>query len=177
MLRSGSMRKIAAAAALTCLAAAVAAQGNAATAVQRYRAAIAALLQVKPGMVVAEVGSAPVIASELSPLVGASGRVITATIDRKTGAIDVAPASADALALIEVFGATDRHKDVVDRAAAALKTGGVLLVVDVPQENDGKKVVGIEAEDVVKLAAAAGLKREAESGIVPGHYSIRFRKP
>ena len=173
------MQRFAAAAAMVCVAAAaVAAQGNAATAVYRYRAAIAALLQLKPGMVVAEVGStSAVIASELTPLVGANGRVINATLDRKTGAIGVDPASADAVALIEVFGATDRHDVVVDRAAAALKPGGVLLVVDVPQENDGRKVVGLEADDVVKLALAAGLKREAESGIVPGHYSIRFRKP
>ena len=172
------MQRFAAAAALVCMAAAeAAAQGNAATAVYRYRSAIAALLQLKPGMAVAEIGpAAAVISSELTPLVGANGRVVTGTLDRKTGAIGVEAGSVDAIALIEVFGVTDRHKDVVERAAAALKAGGVLLVVDVPQENDGKKTVGIEADDVVKLAAAAGLKREAESGIVPGHYSIRFRK-
>jgi predicted methyltransferase len=173
------MQRLVAASAFVCVAAAaLAAQGSMAPAVYRYRAAIAALLQLKPGMVVAEVGSTPaVLASELTPLVGTTGRVISAAFDRASGAIDIAPASADAVALIEVFGVTDRHKDVVDRAAAALKPGGVLLVVDVPQENDGRKVVGIEADEVVKLAAAAGLKREAESGIVPGHYSIRFRKP
>ncbi len=170
-----------AAAALVCAAmasATAASQGHAATAVYRYRAAIAALLQLKPGMIAAEVGSTPgVIAPEMTPLVGASGRVINATVDRGTGAVSLEPASVDAIALITVFGVVNRHKDLLDGAAGALKPGGVLLVVDVPQENDGKKVVGIEAEDVVKLAAAAGLKREAESGIVPGHYSIRFRKP
>jgi predicted methyltransferase len=173
------MQTLAAAAALVCVTAAAGyAQGNAATAVYRYRAAIAALLQLKPGMVAAEVGAGPaVLASELTPLVGANGRVVTGTLDRQTGAIGVEAASADAVALIEVLAATDRHKDVIDRAAAALKPGGALLVVDVPQENDGRKTVGLEADDVVTLAAAAGLKREAESGIVPGHYSIRFRKP
>lgn len=172
------MKRFAAAALVCAVVAPLAGQGNAATAVYRYRAAIAALLQLKPGMVVAEVGSTPaVIASELTPLVGPTGRVINATLDRASGAIGVEPASADAVALIEVFGVTERHKDLVDRAAAALKPGGVLLVVDVPQENDGRKVVGIEADGVVALAAAAGLKRETESGIVPGHYSIRFRKP
>jgi len=114
---------------------------------------------------------------ELTPLVGASGRVIKGNLDRQTGALALEPASADAVALLGIFTLTDRHKDVVDRAAAALKSGGALLVVDVPQENDGRKVTGLEAEDVVKLATAAGLKREAESGIVPGHYAIRFRKP
>lgn len=173
------MKKSAAAAALLWIAAAaVAAQGTAPTAVYRYRAAIAALLELQPGMTVAEVGSTPgVIGPEMTPLVGASGRVISATLDPKTGAADLAPASVDAVALITVFGVTDRHQDVLEKAAAALKPGGALLVVDVPQENDGTKVVGIEADDVVRLATAAGLKREAESGIVPGHYAIRFRKP
>ena len=156
----------------------LAAQGNAATAVSRYRAAIAALLQLKPGMVAAEVGStAGVIGSELTPLVGPAGRVISATLDRKTASTNLEPASVDAVALITVFGVVDRHKELLEQMAAALKPGGALLVVDVPQENDGRKVVGIEAEDVVRLATAAGLKREAESGIVPGHYAIRFRKP
>jgi predicted methyltransferase len=103
--------------------------------------------------------------------------VISASLDRKTAATNLEPASVDAVALVTVFGLIDQHKDLLERMAAALKPGGALLVVDVPQENDGKKVVGIEAEDVVKLATAAGLKREAESGIVPGHYAIRFRKP
>ena len=158
--------------------AALAAQGNAATAVSRYRAAIAALLQLKPGMVAAEVGSTPgVIGPEMAPLVGSGGRVISATLDRQTAATNLGPGSVDAVALITVFGVTDRHKQLLEAIAGALRPGGALLVVDVPQENDGRKVVGIEAEDVVRLATAAGLKREAESGIVPGHYAIRFRKP
>ena len=173
------MHKLVSAAAIIGVASAtLAAQDHAATAVFRYRAAIAALLQLKPGMVAAEVGSAPgVIGPEMTPLVGAAGRVISATLDRKTAATNLAPASVDAVALITVFGVIDQHKDLMERMAAALKPGGTLLVVDVPQENDGKKTIGIEAEDVVKLATGAGLKRDTESGIVPGHYAIRFRKP
>lgn len=174
------MKRLMSAAALICVVtgAGVAAQGNAATAPSRYRAAIAALLQLKPGMVAAEVGSTPgVIGPEMTPLVGAGGRVISATLDRKTASVNLEPASVDAVALITVFGVIDRHKELIEKMAAALKPGGALLVVDVPQENDGRKVVGIEAEDVVRLATAAGLKRDAESGIVPGHYAIRFRKP
>ena len=169
---------VSAAAVLVVAAAALAAQGTASTAVYRYRAAIAALLQLKPGMVAAEVGSTgTILGPEMTPLVGSGGRVIGATLDRTTGATTLEPASVDAVALLTVFGVTDRHQPLLEHVAAALKPGGALLVVDVPQENDGKKVVGIEAEDVVKLATAAGLKREAESGIVPGHYAIRFRKP
>lgn len=155
-----------------------AAQGTAATAVYRYRAAIASLLQLKPGMAAAEVSPAPaVIVPEMTPKVAAGGRAFAATLDKKTGATNLEPASVDAIALITAFGMVEQPQALIDDLAKALKPGGALLVVDVPQENDGKKVVGLEAEDVVKLATAAGLKREAESGIVPGHYSIRFRKP
>ena len=174
------MTRLLPATALICAVTGVAltAQGNAAGAVSRYRVAIAGLLQLKPGMVAAEVGSTPgVIGAEMAPLVGPGGRVISATLDRKRGSTNLEPASVDAVALITVFGVIDRHKELVEQLAAALRPGGALLVVDVPQENDGRTVVGIEAEDVVRLAAAAGLKREAESGIVPGHYAIRFRKP
>lgn len=174
------MQKLSCAAALICAVsgAGIAAQGTASTAVYRYRAAIAALLQLKPGMVAAEVGStAGVIGPEMAPLVGSAGRVISATLDPKTAATSLEPASVDAIALVTVFGIVSQHKDLLEGMAAALKPGGALLVVDVPQESDGRKVVGIEADDVVKLATAAGLKREAESGIVPGHYAIRFRKP
>lgn len=174
------MKRLLSAAALAGVVASVglAAQGNAASAPFRYRAAIAALLQLKPGMVAAEVGSTPgVIGPEIAPLVGAGGRVISATVDLKTASVNLEPASVDAVALITVFGVIDRHQELIEKVAAALKPGGVLVVVDVPQENDGRKVVGIEAEDVVRLATGAGLNREAESGIVPGHYAIRFRKP
>jgi len=58
-----------------------------------------------------------------------------------------------------------------------LKPGGALVIVDLPAESVGSRVVGIDADDVVQLASAAGLKREAESTVVPGHYAIRFRKP
>ena len=174
------MQRLVSAAALICVAAAAgsAAQGTASTAVYRYRAAIAALLQLKPGMVVAEVGATPgVIGPEMAPLVAPGGRVITASLDRKTGSTNLEPGSVDAVALVGVFGAIDAHQKLLEGAALALKPGGALLVVDVPQENDGKKITGIEADDVVRLATGAGLTREAESGIVPGHYAIRFRKP
>lgn len=174
------MQRIVSAAALICVVtgAGLAAQGSASTAVSRYRTAIAALLQLKPGMVAAEVASTPgVIGPEMAPLVGPSGRLISATLDRTTASTNLEPASVDAVALITVLGVVDRHKDLIEKMAAALRPGGALLVVDVPQENDGRKVIGIEAEDVVRLATAAGLTREAESGIVPGHYAIRFRKP
>jgi precorrin-6B methylase 2 len=165
----------------------------------RYRAAIASLLQLKPGMVAAEAGAtsgyiARAMAAQLT-----SGRVIASTFDpamaaymRQRAAADAVqnftvvtaqpgstaldPASVDAIAIVDAFGTAPRQADLMASLAAALKPGGALLVVDLPQESVGGKVTGIEADDVVALAAAAGLAREAESGIVPGHYAIRFRK-
>ena len=163
---------IAAAAFVGLLAVHVPAQDPASSAAYRYRAAIAALLQLKPGMVAAEVGSTPgFIAAAMEPLVAPGGRVIKG---QAAGAL--ASASLDGIAVVNVFGGVEQRKEMLQALSAALKPGGALLIVDVPAENDGKKVIGIEADEVVKLATEAGLKREAESGIVPGHYAIRFRK-
>lgn len=171
------MRILIVAASIACTAAAAAPQADTSSAVYRYRAAIAALLQLKPGMIAAEVGATPgVIAPEMKPQVAANGQVVSAALDRKTGATDLQPASVDAIALIEALTVVDAHSPLFDGLGKAVKPGGVLLVVDVPQENDGKRAIGLEADDVVKLATAAGFSREAESGIVPGHYAIRFRK-
>jgi len=165
--------------ALACLASAgvAAVQPDQSSAVYRYRSAIASLMQLKPGMTAAEVAATPgVLGPEMKLQVGAGGKSITATLDRQTAATNLEPASVDAVAVLSTLTIVQQPKALFEGIAKALKPGGVLLVVDVPQENDGKRVVGLEADDVVKLATAAGFKREAESGIVPGHYAIRFRK-
>lgn len=172
-----------------------------ANAAYRYRVAIAGLLQLKPGMTGAEVGATSgFVARAMAPQVGPTGRVIATTKDPvmvsymadrasaegittfaavavKPGSTGLDPASADAIALVNVFGAVEQRAEMLQALSTALKPGGALLIVDVPAENDGRKVIGIEADDVVKLATAAGFRRDAESGIVPGHYAIRFRKP
>ena len=171
------MRRLLVALALMSVAGMAYAQPDPQSAPYRYRAAIVSLMQLKPGMTAAEVNPTPgVVAPELLKVVTASGRAITAALNAKTGATNLEPGSADAVALVSALTVTDQYKPLFDGIAGAVKPGGVLLVVDVPQENDGKKVVGLEADEVVKLATAAGFKREAESGIVPGHYAIRFRK-
>ena len=172
------MRRLVPAAAVVVAAATLQAQPDPQGAPYRYRAAIVSLMQLKPGMTAAEVSPTPgVVAPELLKVVSPSGRAITAALNIKTGATTLEPGSADAVALVSALTVTDQYKPLFDGLAGAVKSGGVLLVVDVPQENDGKKVVGLEADDVVTFATAAGFKREAESGIVPGHYAIRFRKP
>ena len=171
------MRRLLPVAALVITAATAHAQADPQGAPYRYRAAIVSLMQIKPGMTAAEVNPTPgVVTPELLKVVTTGGRAITAALNVETGATNLEPGSADAVALVSALTATDQYKALFEGLASAVKAGGVLLVVDVPQENDGKKVVGLEAEDVVKFATAAGFKREGESGIVPGHYAIRFRK-
>jgi hypothetical protein len=59
---------------------------------------------------------------------------------------------------------------------ASLKPNGLLLIVDVPREGIDKSAPGMDAEEVIALASAAGLNRERENGVVPGHYSLIFSK-
>ena len=172
-----------------------------ATAAWRYRTAIAGLLQLKPGMVAAEIGTGTAfVARTMASQVAPNGRVIAAALDRdmaayvseraksegiqnlstlvvKSDGAGLDPASLDAVAIVSAFGDFTARPEMLRSVAAALKPGGALVIVDLPAESAGSRVVGIDADDVVQLASAAGLKREAESTVVPGHYAIRFRKP
>lgn len=171
-----------------------------ARAVFRYRAAIAGLMQLKPGMTAAEVGAGSgFLARAMAPQVAPGGRVIVASLDprllvyvvdraRAEGlegitAVPAQPSSTglptgavDALALVNTLGTLKQPGEMVQSVAAALKPGGTLLVVDLPREGQGAAAVGIDAEDVIALAAAAGFDRVSESTVVPGQYAIRFRK-
>jgi len=172
-----------------------------AAAAWRYRSAIAGLLQLKPGMVAAEIGTGTAfVARTMASQVAPNGRVIAAALDREMAAYvaeraksdgiqnlstlvvkadgaGLEPASLDAVAIVSAFGGFTARPEMLRSVAAALKPGGALVIVDLPAESVGSRVVGIDADDVVQLASAAGLTREAESTVVPGHYAIRFRKP
>jgi ubiquinone/menaquinone biosynthesis C-methylase UbiE len=173
---------------------------NASQAAYRYRVAIAGLMNLKPGMVAAEVATGSgYVARAMAAEVGPSGRVIASTADprmaeyitdraRTEGLANVsavmapadgtglAPSSIDAAAIVNGFSALPRQAAVLAAVAAALKPGGVLLIVDVPREGQGATQSGIDADEVVALAAAAGFTREAESSVVPGQYALRFRR-
>lgn len=176
-------------------------QENASVAAFRYRVAIAGLLQLKPGMVAAEVGAVSgFVARAMASQVGPHGRVIASTLQPgmvvymgrraeseglgnfsvvlgQPAATGLEPASIDAAVVVNAFSAFARQADMLRSIAASLKPGGALLIVDLPREKVGSAEVGIDADDVVTLATAAGFKREAESSVVPGQYAIRFRKP
>jgi len=170
-------------------------------AVFKYRVAIASLLELKPGMVAADVGAGSgfitrLLASQVSP----NGRVIATDRDpalvsyieekaKADGLQNVSarlapadgtglePATADAVVVVEVLG-RDRHAaDLIKALASALKPGGIMVVVDSPREGQGDQQTGIDADDVIAMATAAGVTRIDEIGIVPGHFALRFRKP
>jgi cyclopropane fatty-acyl-phospholipid synthase-like methyltransferase len=87
------------------------------------------------------------------------------------------PGAVDALVAVELLG-RDRHPaDLITALASALKPGGLMVVVDAPREGQGDQQTGIDADDVIAMATTAGITRLDESGIVPGHFALRFRKP
>jgi ubiquinone/menaquinone biosynthesis C-methylase UbiE len=169
-------------------------------AVFRYRVAIASLLELKPGMVVAEIGAGSgFIARLLAAQVGTSGRVIATELDPKmvayittraraegiqnlTGALGQVTAtgldsgSVDAVVLVDTFSFFDRPREMLTSLSQTLKPGGLMLIVDNPREGQGSSQTGMDADKVVALATAAGFQRVDEIGIVPGQYALRFRK-
>jgi ubiquinone/menaquinone biosynthesis C-methylase UbiE len=167
--------------------------------VYRYRTAIASLLQLKPGMTAAEIGAGSgFVAREIAKQVGPTGQVIAVELEPKmvawinerakadglshlraiegrSDATGLEPASVDAIAMVNTFSYLEKPEAILASAASALKPSGVLLIVDFPFEGSGATRAGMDVEDVVRLAAAAGFERVSESSIVPGQYGVRFR--
>jgi precorrin-6B methylase 2 len=166
----------------------------------RYRVHIVNLLQLKPGMSAAEVGAGSgFISRVIAERVGPEGRVTAVDSDPRmvaymterakaegianmtarqaSGATTgLEPASMDAIAIVGRLGTFAKPAEVLGSIAATLKPKGLLVVVDTPREGQGATATGIDAEEVVTLAAGAGLDRVDENGTVPGHFALRFRK-
>jgi SAM-dependent methyltransferase len=167
----------------------------------RYRVAIAGLLKLEPGMTVADIGAGSgYFARLLAKEVGPKGRVFATELDPKmvahiaaqakaekldnlravqgeNGSTGLKAASLDAVALLDAFSYFDERQAMLKSIAAALKPDGLMLICDLPREGQGASEIGIDADDVVALAAAAGFKRLDEVSLVPGQYVLRFRKP
>ncbi|HJR58930.1 MAG TPA: class I SAM-dependent methyltransferase [Vicinamibacterales bacterium] len=166
----------------------------------RYRAAMAGLMGVKSGMKVGEVGAGSgyfsryiagqvgsdghVYANELAPSMVAymKGRAVKEGLQNFT-AIQGTPTSTgfeagslDAIGIVFAFSFFDEREAMLQSIHDSLKPGGLLLVVDLPSEQVGGRMAGIDAEDLIALARAAGFTRERENGVVPGHYALIFRK-
>jgi ubiquinone/menaquinone biosynthesis C-methylase UbiE len=166
----------------------------------RYRAAMAGLMGVKPGMQAGEVGAGSGYLSRyIAEKVGAEGHVHANELEPKMVAYMKARAekeglknvtlvqgtpsstgfaagSLDAIAVVHALSFFDDRDAMLKSISESLKPGGLLLVVDLPSEQVNGRTMGIDVDDVIALAAAAGLKRERENGVVPGHYALIFRK-
>lgn len=169
-------------------------------ALYRYRAAITGLMQIKPGMKVGEVGAGSgYLARFIAEKVGPEGHVYANELEDKMVAYmkeratreglqnftalkgtptstGFQPASLDAVAVVYAFSFFDDRPHMLQSISDSLKPGGVMLIVDIPSEQVGASVVGVDADEVIALAKAAGLARAGENGVVPGHYSLIFRK-
>ena len=166
----------------------------------RYRAAIVNLMQLKPGMTAGEVGAGSgFMARFMVTKVGAEGKVFANELEPKMveymkaraakegltnftvvqgqpKATGFAPASMDAVAIVQAFSYFDHPADMLKSIADSLKPNGLLLVVDFPREGAPPAAPGMDAEEVIPMAEAAGFTRVGENGIVPGHYALIFRK-
>lgn len=166
----------------------------------RYRAAMAGLIDVKPGMKIGEVGAGSGYLSRyIAEKVGPDGHVYANELEPKmvrymkeradkeglknftaiqgtASSAGFEPGSLDAVATVFAFSFFDNREAMLKSISDSLKAGGLLLVVDIPSEQVGSRMQGIEIDELTSLAAAAGLKRERENGVVPGHYALIFRK-
>jgi ubiquinone/menaquinone biosynthesis C-methylase UbiE len=166
----------------------------------RYRAAIVNLMQLKPGMTAGEVGAGSgFMARFMATKVGPSGRVVANELEPKMVAHMTAqaekdklsnftvvqgtptstgfdPASLDAVALVQAFSFFDHPAEMLKSLNDSLKPNGLLLIVDSPREGMPPAAPGIDAEEVIPMAEAAGFIRAGENGIVPGHFALIFRK-
>jgi arsenite methyltransferase len=166
----------------------------------RYRVAIVGLMELKPGMVAADIGAGSgFLARIMAAQVGPTGKAIAtelnpgmvaymnararaegvknfSAIQAEVTSTGLDPASVDAVALVDTFSFFDRPREMLQSIAASLKPGGLMLV-DLPRASQGASEVGIDADEVVALATAAGFQRLDETTLVPGEYAIRFRKP
>ena len=166
----------------------------------RYRAAMSGLMQIKPGMKVGEVGAGSgYLARYIAEKVGPEGHVYANELEEKmvgymrdraakegiknftavkgtATSTGFEPGSLDAVATVYSFSFFDQPEQMLQSMADALKPGGVMLIVDIPSEQVGSTMVGYEAEEVIARAKGAGFTRLGENGVVPGHYSLIFRK-
>jgi len=166
----------------------------------RYRAAMTGLMQVKPGMKVGEVGAGSGALSRfLAEKVGPDGHVFANELEdkmlaymreraAKEGITNLTvikgtptstgfdPGSLDAIAVVYAFSFFDKPTEMLQSMYVSLKSGGVMLVVDIPSEQVGSAMVGADADAVIALASQHGFTRAGENGVVPGHYALIFRK-
>ena len=164
--------------------------------VYRHRADIIKLLDLAPGLAVAEIGAGSGFLSRMAgPIVAPSGRVVATELDPKMvaymndrakaeglsnvrailGRVNAAgldPLSMDVIVIVNTYSFFDQPDTMMRSIAGALKPGGLLVIVDFPPSN----AEGTDPQDVIATASASGLTFVDRSGVVPSHFALRFRK-
>lgn len=164
--------------------------------VYRHRANIIKLLDLAPGLAVAEVGAGSGFLSRLAGRdVGPTGRVIATELDPKMVAYmndrakaenlpnvrailgrvngtGLDPASMNVVVIVNTYSFFDQPDTMMRSVAGALKPGGLLVIVDIPPSNGE----GVDPQSVISTAAASGLVLVDRSSVVPSHFALRFRK-
>ena len=164
--------------------------------VYRHRADIIKMLELKPGMTVAEIGAGSGFLSRIaSQAIRPSGRVTATELDQKmvtymnerakaeglgnfqailgsAAEANLKPKSMDAIFVVNTYSFFDKPLEMVRSISGAMKPGGVLLIVDFP--SNGSE--GVDPQHVIEVAAAAGLAFVDRRDVVPSHFALRFRK-
>lgn len=162
--------------------------------VYRHRKDILRLLELAPGMTVAEIGAGSGFLSRMAAReVGPGGRVVATELDPKMvayineraaaerllnlaaiqGRVDGAgldTQSMDAILVVNTYSFFDRPAEMMRSIAGALKPGGLLLIVDFVRPDSPT------VQDVIATGTAAGLAPIDRSDVVPSHFAVRFRQ-
>lgn len=165
----------------------------------RHRADIVALLDLRPGMAVAEIGAGSGFLSRMiAQKVGPSGRVVATELDDKMvsymnrraakealtnftavkgapTATGLQPRSVDAVVIVNTYSFFDRPGEMLQSVARSLRPRGLLVIVDFPREGTGRTATGVNATDVIRTAAETGFSLLDESSAIPQHYALRFQ--
>ncbi|MFN7174960.1 MAG: class I SAM-dependent methyltransferase [Thermaurantiacus tibetensis] len=171
------------------------------------RPAIVAALDLRPGLVVADIGAGTGAFMEpIARAVGPQGRYIAVDIDRDSvglmrdraralglGNVEVllsrpesvmlAPASVDLMVVIDAYHHFDPVKPMLASMLAALRPGGQLVVVDFDRTPQSPKWVRnhVRADKAtfVREITEAGFRLDRDLAVpgLAGHFVTRFVKP
>lgn len=165
-------------------------------------AELAALLELAPGLVVADIGAGiGYFLPYLSPAVGDSGKVLALDVEAEmveymkaravreglknieARAVDpadpaLAPGTVDRVVLIDTWHHIDQRVEYTRRLAAGLKPGGSVYVVDFTLEasHGPPPQHRLSPEKVMEELTAGGLVAELMTETLPDQYVVRGKK-
>ena len=161
---------------------------------------IVAACDLKPGMVVADVGAGTGVFTRLfAPKVGPQGRVFALEIkkdlvehlekmcreqklDNVVAALstpkstELAPESIDLAFVSDTYHHFDHPREMLASMRSALRPDGRLIVIDFEKAGNWKDHVRADKKTVTAEIESAGFALVDERDTIPEHYLLRFRK-